>query len=613
MPPTPLHSKATRRVPMTFDDNGDPTFPSVCSPTSFTPRAMAVLMPRHVIPVIFLPGVMGTNLRMTKEADPNQAPAWTVPNGTVQSLREVFSRQKQLPKDRQLQLTPWRTEVDDTGKVSLSNSTYTLTEKEARRRGWGELHYDSYGVVLAELERSLNDQYQDPGKGDKKLPVWEIAQTLKKPGQRLPPSGEGDTPPEPEPIDVRKVWNPIKGEIAALTDDEFKQVNGFYFPVWACGFNWLDSCEASAQRLMKKIDEALAWYDKSNYFIGQGKVIIVSHSMGGLVTRRAAQQAQSKILGVVHSVQPVSGAPVVYRRFRAGTEVDGFFDIAGAAAATIIGWDAADITCVMANAPGPMELLPTKQYPAGWLNVELEVKGKREKLFSLPESDPYEEIYSLRVQDVWWGMVDETLIDPAELAKTRKKTPIEMYRDALTAAMDFHDQVQLECHPNTYAHYGSDADQVSFGSVHWVTRTTVPEDMRARLKGMQVASGSWTKLGEVTLGEGDKAIKFKPANKANPKSDDDANAGDGTVPNPSGAVIQNSDGAAHVFRMKGFDHQHSYCDPDVLNNVMYCIAKITQKATPAKDLPQCKGTSSWTDTDSNSQNSSSPASSASAS
>lgn len=578
---------ATRRVPLTFNDDGDPSFVTVCSPKSFRVRAHAVVPPRHVIPVIFVPGIMGTNLRMTKEASTQQVPAWSPPNGTIGGLKEVGSRMKQKPRERQLQMTATRTEVDHTGKVEVPQGIYTITAGEAKRRGWGALHFDSYGHVLAELERSLNDQYEEPGKkGTKKLAVWEVAQTLKKPAPIQPCAGEpGDPCWAPEFIDVRKVWNAIKGTVAPLTEDEFARLDDFYYPVWAYGYNWLSSNESSADGLVKRIDEVLAWYDKTNYFITQGKVILVTHSMGGIVARRAAQKSTSKILGVVHGVQPVSGAPVVYRRFRAGTEVGSVFNIMGAATAMVIGWNAADITCVMANSPGALELLPTKNYPPGWLTVSQKIAGEpvRELTQALPIADPYEEIYSKRVQDVWWGMIDETLIDPAELAKDQDSTPMRMYGIALKTAKDMHDNLGLYCHPNTYAYYGSDCQEVAFGKVHWITDQRLLSRVQTGLMGFRAAS--WTLLGETTLGVDEKSVKFELDNRRSPKTDDDVDAGDGTVPNLSGSTIAKAEGIQCVFRMKGFDHQGSYANRDVLDNVMYCIGKIIQKAQPAKEIP----------------------------
>ncbi len=587
-----LLPSALRRVPLKFDDNGEPVFDTVCSPKSFRVRAHAVVPPRHVIPVIFVPGIMGTNLRMTKDANPKKLPAWSPPNGTIEALGEVRRRKNQQPGNRQLQMSPSRTEVDHLGKVDLPEGVLTLTKDEAVRRGWGTLHFDSYGHILAELERSLNDQYEDAGKvGAKKMAVWEVAQTLKKKAPIEPCPGEGEPCIRPEFIDVSRVWNAVKGTVKPLTDDEFTRLDDFYYPVWAYGYNWLDSNEVAADGLVKRIDEVLSWYDKTKYFMTQGKVILVTHSMGGIVARRAAQKDAGKILGVVHGVQPVTGAPVVYRRFRAGTEVGSIFNIMGAATAVVIGWDAADITCVMANSPGALELLPTKNYPSGWLTVsQTDHRGRPPTALcdALPRQDPYSEIYAMRAQDVWWGMIDETLIDPAGLLKDQAEegSPFQIYLKTLSRVQRFHDKLDLYCHPNTYAHYGSDHNEHSFGSVHWQTADYVHGELRAAL--MQSPATSWTLTGQASVGAGSRAVKFHLIDKLAPEKDDDNDAGDGTVPFASGAAIAKADGAQCVFRMKGFDHQGSYVNRNVIENVMYCIGKIVQKATPAKDLPTTK-------------------------
>jgi pimeloyl-ACP methyl ester carboxylesterase len=592
----PVLPEATRRLTLQFDKDGEPTFATVCSPKSFRSRSIAVVPPRHVIPVIFVPGIMGTNLRATKASDAKQAPAWRPPNGKLAGIGEWIRRGDQEAVDRQKQMTPSVTEVDPTGKISMPRGIDTLTEEEARRRGWGELHWDSYGEVLPELEKALNDQYLNPGTKDyKEMDVWKLAQTLKKgkPGKEE---------------DILKTWNPIKGEASALTKEEFTRLDDYYYPVWGCGYNWLESNEKSAQTLLKRIDEVLAWYDKTKYFIPEGKVIIVTHSMGGMVTRRAAQLAEGKILGVVNGVQPVGGAPVVYRRFRAGTEVGGWLDIPGAAAATIIGWSAAEITCVMANSPGPLELLPTKNYPPGWLYMERIANGQREALMpALPLADPYAEIYAKRVQDAWWGMIDETLIDPAKMHQ-ENTTPLDSYKDSITQARDFHEKAGVYGHPNTYAHFGADHKQVSFGSVHWITHADIPNNVRDGLSGLPTER--WTKFGKAQVGTENDGITFTLQDKTKPEKDDDPDAGDGTVPIHSGALI--GEKAKHVFRMKGFNHAESYKDKDVIENVLYCLGKIIQGAIPAKDLPQNKGetcTVSGTQNDSSdSASQSSPAS-----
>ena len=576
---TPVQTQAVRRVPLQFDENGDPIFNSVTSPECFKVHALGVMPPKHVIPVIFVPGIMGSNLCANGKLSKEGSSAWTPPNGKLAGLGEGLRRSRQAPADREKQMSPDAVKVDDTGAVSVPRGVFTLTEKEAKRRGWGEVHLDSYGGILAELELALNDQYVDAGtKGAKAMTPWTIAMKLQR-----------DSGRHNEQIDVvQNDWHPVAGtEVPPLTDDEFRRLGDYYYPVWACGYNWLDSNEVAADRLIKRINEVMDWYKKGKYWIPMGKVIVVTHSMGGLVARRAAQKAGDNILGVVHSVLPVGGAPVVYRRFRAGTEADGLFDIPAAVAAAIIGWDAADVTCVLANSPGPLELLPTKHYPPGWLRFEYRNgKETKEVMPALPVSDPYQEIYSKTVKDVWWGMIDENLIDPAGLTSSGDSTPINAYRRVLKTAMTFHDTVQLECHPVTYAHFGCDPKHVSFGRVIWATGDALTPAGTSMVSNAQPASH--TKLGASMLALGDEKVKFELVNHEPATKDDNFNAGDGTVPLPSGELITQCSPSPKAFRMTGFDHQMSYGNLHVQTNVLYCIGKIVQLATPVAELPQCK-------------------------
>ncbi|RDK00911.1 esterase/lipase family protein [Paraburkholderia lacunae] len=578
----PVHAKARRRVPLQFDENGDPYFDSVTSPESFKMRALCVLPPRHVIPVIFVPGIMGTNLCANGTAQKEGTDAWTPPNGKMAGLGEFGRRRKQTPTERQKQMNPAAVKVNDKGPVSIQRGLFTLTEKEAKRRGWGQIHLDSYGGILAELESALNDQYHETPLGKiEPMPVWETAQTLK----RVEKSGFMSMHSETVDV-VQHDWHPINSDVPPLTETEFARLDDYYYPVWVCGYNWLDSNEVSSDLLVQRIQEIRDWYKKGKYWIPTDKVIVLTHSMGGLVTRRAAQKVGDSMLGVVHSVLPVGGAPVVYRRFRSGVETGGAFDIPGMILATILGWDSSDFTCVAAQSAGPLELLPNTYYPPGWLKFEQHRSGKAQDVMPpLPVSDPYSEIYAKRVQDVWWGMVDDKLIDPANLTP-KGLEPYDLYGVTLTKAQSFHEKLKLDFHPVTYAHYGSDSGQISFGNVKWITTDEVGGDLASAMPTAQAAS--YTYLGAATLGAGEQQAKFKLESKKAPTEYDKTNSGDGTVPMPSGAILTQGNPPPKVFKMTGFDHQMSYANQNVQYNVLYCVAKIVQLAPPISELPSTK-------------------------
>ncbi|VWD01427.1 hypothetical protein BCO18175_04087 [Burkholderia contaminans] len=619
--------QAYRRVPLRFDVNGNPYFDSVMSPESFKVCALGKLPPRHVIPVIFVPGIMGTNLCGNKNATKPGAPAWSPPNGKMAGLGEWFRRLHQSPAARQMQIGPERVEVDRSGKVSIPRYLFSLTNDEAKRRGWGEIHFDSYGGILAELEFALNEPFIEPElPSDEPKPkdVWQVAQTL----ERIVKN---------QSIDVRKEWNPQGVTIEPLAPDEFSRVSQYYYPVWVCGYNWLASNDASADQLIARINEAIEYYKKGSYWISTGKVIIVTHSMGGLVARRAAQKLSSAasstagsgsdaggnsnggqaegaetpddadatqikqqepstapvatshagpdtVLGIVHGVQPVGGAPVVYRRFRAGTEVSGSFNVEGALVAEIMGWSAADIVCVMGNSPGPLELLPTKNFSPGWLKFIRHSNGNKvEAMPPLPLSNPYDEIYSTSVNDVWWGMVNEDLINPAKIKNDEGKRDMSRYKKAIQAAEDFHDALNLYCHPVTYAYYGADKKQVSFGNVNWSTKDEVGAEFEWKLPTLK--TNDFDLFGKSVLKFGTQTATFKLENAPSPK-DEQANdivfSGDGTVPFDSGNLITEGGSKPITFRMTGFDHQMSYNNEPVRECVLWSIAKIVQLAPPVQ-------------------------------
>ncbi|MFJ4056832.1 lipase family alpha/beta hydrolase [Pseudomonas sp. NPDC089743] len=149
-----------------------------------------------------------------------------------------------------------------------------------------------------------------------------------------------------------------------LDIDAYKKASAWSYPVYASGYNWLRSNEESADELAKFIEFVLSDC-ATRLKLKCSQVILVNHSMGGLVARRCAQKHPEHILGIVHGVQPAIGAATDYRRVRAGWE-----DLAGRLA---IGANAREVTPIFAS-PGPLQLLPNQLYGNNWLNVSLAFK-----------------------------------------------------------------------------------------------------------------------------------------------------------------------------------------------------------------------------------------------
>lgn len=621
---TDVHPKATRRIRLTFDENGDPVGTTVCGPVDDQTRGVIVKPKTMTIPVIFVPGIMGSNLQSNPSEEKRAKgekpkPVWMPPNGLFPGLGEWLRRLFQSNKTRQFELTADRCEVCRDGQIAIPKSTYTLDDKEARKRGWGEVHHDSYAKFLASMEEILNDRYIDCGtvnadimKEWAKAKVFTTHETLSK-TKKASKEGQEVEMQDDAPGDEAQTWENIngsdRGPFTNLGDDEADKAGNYYFPVWACGYNWLQSNEQSADTLIKRINEVFAHYAKSKYFKPVGKVIIVTHSMGGFVARRAAQKLEAsgeghKLLGIIHGEMPVGGAPVVYRRFRAGTESMPFewMDLLNvpqlapylndSATSVVLGSNAEAITCVMGSSPGPLELLPTKHYPPGWLRFQKKENGKLVDLApALPKgNDPYAEIYSTTVNTknpdksanpdaVWWGMVDQNLIDIANLSTQNKTTPAKMFKQAIGDAEKFHDKLGLYFFNPSYTHYGADHRQVSFGAIHWITEDKVSSALKAQLMSLKTDKGAYDKYGSSHVKIENEKAGFKLRGKEMSNLNLHEDAGDATVPYHSGKLVESGGNAVKsVIRITNIEHAAAYNSNEVKDIVTYYIGKLVGDA-----------------------------------
>ena len=291
------------------------------TPTTMDTEQQCSFAPERVIPVIFLPGIMGSNLRMsaarqTQLRQKNNI-AWRPDNKFTWALP-----MKDKDADiRQLQLDPGATVVDvydpktnPTGNakedaddrhdnVSATADTPLLRQdpvtakprksanQKARERGWSEVMFSSYGDLLNHLERRLNLAFID----NKLNSGWR----------------------DVIGVDPTKWQAADKSTLTPLGEDELKQtMTNCHYPVHALGYNWLQSNGVAAKELAGRINALMDDYTKKKFKCE--KVIIVTHSMGGLVGRALCHpdygNLQDKILGIVHGVMPAIGAAAAYRR-----------------------------------------------------------------------------------------------------------------------------------------------------------------------------------------------------------------------------------------------------------------------------------------------------------
>ena len=538
--------------------DGSWTGHSLLTPTTLTTRGLLTLPPQKVVPVIVVPGIMGSNLRgatsprkkVNSEVGPN-GDAWRPPNGAIQGVRAANAWKRRDPATRQRMLDPGTTEVDKHGEINLPPDArnFGMTEAEVRERWWGEVHWDSYGKVLYDLHVGLNHTFEMDASDEVRVICRHWKDVM-----------------ECDPVR----WG--VRSIDKLTESELEKHANYYYPVYACGYNWLECCGDSAKSLRKRIERIIAFWTGRKRECSQ--VILVTHSMGGLVARACAKQIPEKILGVIHGVMPALGAPACYRRIACGTEKwspsNGKLQNKAAEFVADIMGDVPDRTMpVMGQSPGALELLPSHLYPGPWLHISLmsrvNNKDVARDVVHLPTGNPYDLYRDTRS---WYRLFDPRLVDPANMHNGEANV-----LDAIAAVVDkaeaFHRQeLGTYYHPNTRAFYSADPGHLSYGAVRWVARD--PGD------GTVFTDGNLRNAARIGYGpsggrrvrvENSTSLHFIPAQQDAP--------GDGTVPQQSGAGPLES--VQKVFEIRGYDHQGAYNDEAILLLTKYLITKFVQK------------------------------------
>lgn len=506
-----------------------------------------VAQPIYTVPVIFVPGIMGSNLKVVNKADslePGTA-VWMM-NGKMGAAKAWSTKSAE---QRQLRLNPTNTEVTNQGDVP--DEVPTIGDADAIRalRYWGEVGAMSYQSFLVWLERTLNE------KG--RINQWR-----------------GELGQQPYAAEL------FKGlAFQALDEAHVGHAANIRFPVYACGYNWLQSNFDSAKRLKARIDDVIKANNTKSFTCH--KVILVTHSMGGLVARACSEllEMQSKIAGVLHGVMPATGAAVAYKRVRTGTE-----GLAG----PVIGIDAAEVTAVFANSPGALQLLPSKDYGTGWLKLGSgEGKAFKESM-SLPLADPYEEIY--KKKGPWWALVREELINPA---KVQEHEGWGVYLKNIKNAQRFHEDLSGKYHPNTVAFYGDGSDAgngLTWGTVRWEMRSAVhlqpvvPGASQTRAIPRPPVSVPAAAMGSLQVqsdsGAGQIVAKLVPGYVAEFVISGKDSAGDGTVPVVSGQAPAAA-GAKLVYHLNldAEGHEGAYRVPMAQHVTLHTILRM------AKDVP----------------------------
>jgi hypothetical protein len=228
--------------------------------------------------------------------------------------------------------------------------------------------------------------------------------------------------------------------------------------------------------------EVFPCYETAGVRLATKKVILVTHSMGGLVARSvcADKEGLDMVLGVVHGAQPCNGAGEVYTNMRQGVQ--------GFPLDRILGNTSETLGAVFTQCQGGLELLPfgiTTPYnpspdrtrlsspkplaqtsvPGVWLYY---TSGGQLQQCSSGE-DVYEKIYK---SDQWYGLLpkhNEHHFDPAGIL--RKAYPREsrrgIFKRFINDVETFHKKIVGTYHPTTYSFWGSGKNTPAVGEALW--------------------------------------------------------------------------------------------------------------------------------------------------
>ena len=307
-----------------------------------------------IIPIMFLPGIMGTRLQNSKTKEI----IWDPDKMSYMiglSWKKIAEKQKLLGISNSPNAEPI---IDPAKILEIFPKPYAA---ERRERGYASVASGFYEKFLKTLETKLNNP--------------EV------------PQGAQDT------------------EII--------------YPVYVCPYDWRKDITDIAGKEVKDV------YDTIKKDQGTDEIIIITHSMGGLVAReflRQNEQAAQKIRGVIHGVQPAAGAVQFYAYFKCGTQKLLGISPTDLVLKGILGRKKRDFAALCCDIPGAIELAPTSNTGEHqWLNWDAELEQKygievqKDKIFSCYEDKSG--ILGLTAQD-FDKTVNDLIIENIEKAKT---------------------------------------------------------------------------------------------------------------------------------------------------------------------------------------------------
>jgi pimeloyl-ACP methyl ester carboxylesterase len=226
-----------------------------------------------------------------------------------------------------------------------------------------------------------------------------------------------------------------------VRDLDAQRFGRYQTPVYVIGYDWRQNNRTSGDAVARRINAILAQE-------GVERFILISHSMGGLVTRACLKNnadVAGKLLGVIHIAQPVHGGVVLVRRMFTGCQSS---EDGGWGLSTILGNNRKKFSTIMSSLPGPAQLLVTPNYRDSggtpWYTratfeqptVVLPWEANPWDLYAMPESPP-------------------GLLAPAGKPYSVDATARREFGRRLAEARAYHDWLGLWMHEKTWSIYST--------------------------------------------------------------------------------------------------------------------------------------------------------------
>jgi hypothetical protein len=308
--------------------------------------------------------------------------------------------------------------------------------------------------------------------------------------------------------------------------------------VWCFGYDWRRSNLHNGRLLKEFIENTVR---PTSPF----KPIVVTHSMGGLVTRAACRVhgMESMVAGVIHTMMPTYGAAEAYGGIKHGRM--------GFPFRYLVGNSHLEIACVSSGVAGMFQLMPSQLYPnRSWLTMDSRIDPHCDPAGPYPLTEPYR-LY--REPNGMVGLVRHETFN-ANVVNVGANTYVNNTRRVLQHMLDNIDEAELYharqvrdyCHPCTWLIAGTECGTVVSVALQFHQDSAYGVLLRPYVTGDLNQS----------------------------------NQGDATVPLVSARVLENHANCRGGFLVSGVVHAESTNDANVILAIGDLIRRIRAERTP---------------------------------